>query len=92
MVIQVPGFNKFHLRVFRRNLIDITVDTFNQTSGKQEIRRNHHTFETQLQQFLKPHPHRRIGYTGVHRIRPAKTHILIDNTGQLGRLGVGMGI
>ena len=46
MVVQVPGFYKLNIGVFRSNLIREAVNSINQYAGKEEIREHNNPFIT----------------------------------------------
>ena len=91
LVAQIVCGDERHIRVFLGDLLNITLNAFDQSSAKQEIGCDHHFLETEFAGHLDTASYRRISYARIDGFRPTKAQIFTDNPRQLGGICIGVG-
>ena len=92
MIVQIPRFDELNIRVLRRNFVGKTIDAVNQNSREQEVREDDDTLESKLRYALQTRFNQRKSHTGIPGLRPTKTHAFPEHPGDLGDVGVCIGI
>ena len=92
VIVEIPGFEEFNVRVGRRHLVGPVIDAPHQNAGKQEIGEHDDPLEAQPDGTVQAFVDQRIGDAGIADLGPAEAQSFPQHAGHLADVGVGVGI
>ena len=92
MVAQIGGFEEFDAGIFGGGFVGPVIDALDQDAGEQEVGENDDALEAQLHGAFQARIHQRRGDAGIGDLGPAEAHAFPQHAGDLGDIGIGVGI
>ena len=92
VVVQIACLQELNLRVLRRHLVGVVVDSFDQYPGKQEVGKDDDAAITESGRMLQSGLDQREGDPGVADLPPAEPEAFPQHAHDLVDVGVGVGI
>ncbi|CAI8419636.1 MAG: Uncharacterised protein [Rhodospirillaceae bacterium] len=92
VVVEITGLDELQAGESRRNFIGLVVDAVDQHAGEQEVGEDHDPLEAEHGAFFQRRDDQREGHAGVSGFSPAEAQPFPQHTGDLGHVGVGIGV
>ena len=92
VVVQITGLDELQAGEGRCDFVGLVVDAVDQHAGEQEVGEDHDPLEAEHGAFFQRRDDQREGHAGVSGFSPAEAQPFPQHTGDLGHVGVGIGV